>query len=129
MATFRRVTKRDSSDKLAASAAKHQALLDEALALAVRNATRKPEIVREILATGTTEGFVAHSNAKMAALRFRASRFSCTWNTLIPWENLEDTTVEEQAAAILDTIETNIHMTETNSWPGQPKPPVRKRRK
>jgi hypothetical protein len=128
MATFRRITKRDDPQKLAEVAARHQALLTEALAIAVRIAERKPQIVREILATGTAEGLVAHSSAKMAALRFHASKFRRTWNTLIPWESLDDTTADEEATSIIDTIETNIRMTETDSWPRRAKAHARKRR-
>jgi hypothetical protein len=120
MVTFRRITKRDNPATLAALAAKHHELLTEALALAQRNAASKPQIVREILATGTVEGLVGHLNAKVSAIRFRAQKYKRTWNSLIPWQNLEDTSAVEEAESIIDTIETNIHMTETDSWPEPP---------
>jgi hypothetical protein len=41
----------------------HHALLREALAIAVRIAEHKPQIVREILATGAAEGLVVLEGA------------------------------------------------------------------
>ena len=120
MAEFRPITKRDDKAKLRALADRYQALLTDALRLAQRNAEQEPQLVREIVATGTVEGLAKALNAKVAALNYRAEKYNRTWHSLIPWQYLEDTTVEDQAHGILDTIQTNIRMTETNSWPAKP---------
>jgi hypothetical protein len=56
----------------------------------------------------------------VAALTYRVPKYKRTWHTLIPWQHLEDTTPEEQAAAILETVRRNLHLTETDSWPKKP---------
>lgn len=120
MAEFRPITKRDHKAELDTLAERYQALLTDALRLAQRNAEREPQLVREILATGTVEGLAKALNAKVAALNYRAEKYKRTWHSLIPWKYLEHTTVEDQARGILDTIQTNIRMTETNTWPDKP---------
>jgi hypothetical protein len=68
----------------------------------------------------------------VATVNYRAEKYKRTWHSLIPWQNLEDATAAEQAEAMLDTIETNIHMTETDSWPKSPSTrriPRRKKRR
>lgn len=118
MATFRRITRRDDPAKISARAAQYGDLLTEALELAQRQAASKPKLVREILATGAVEGVAKSLNAKAAAVTFQARKFNCTWHRLIPWQDLEDATAIQEAASMIDVIETNIKMTETNSWPG-----------
>ena len=123
MAEFRRITKRDNKTKLSEMAAKYEALLSEALELAKRKAESKPQTVRDILATGTVEGLASSLNAKAAAVCYRAEQYRRTWHSLTPWQYLEHTTVEEQAESMLQTVEDNIHMTETQSWPSLPSNP------
>src|SRR5690349_7391442 len=108
MADFRPITKHDDKARLAALAARYQALLTDALGWLMRNAQREPQLVREILATGTVEGLAKALNVKIAALSYRAEKYKRTWQSLIPWQYLERTTVEDQAHGILDTIQTNI---------------------
>lgn len=117
MATFRRITKRDDPAKLADVAAQYKALLTEALAIAIRNAVSKPQLVQEILATGTVEGLASNLKSKAAAVRYRAEKYKRTWHSLIPWQNLEYTTAENEAESMIQTVEGNVHMTETDSWP------------
>lgn len=119
-AKFQPITKKDDKAKLDALAVRYEALLTDALRLAQRNAEQEPQLVREILATGTVEGLAKALKAKAAALNYRAEKYKRTWHSLIAWQNLEHTTVEDQARAILDTIQTNIRMTEANSWPAKP---------
>jgi len=120
MSDFRRITKRDDKAKLSALAAKYEALLLEALDIAKRKAESKPQAVRDILATGTVEGLASKLNSKAAAVSFRAEKYKRTWHTMTPWQYLEHTTAEEEAESIIQTVEDNIHMTETNSWPPLP---------
>jgi hypothetical protein len=120
MATFRRITKRDDPAQLAAVAARNHALLTEALAIARQIAEGKPEIVREILATATVEGLASALNSKTSAVGYRAEKYKRTWHSLIPWQNLEHTTPALEAESMISTIEGNLHMTETNSWPPLP---------
>lgn len=127
MAEFRRITKRDNKAKLSEMAAKYEALLSEALEFAKRKAESKPQAVRDILATGTVEGVASNLNAKVAAVCYRAEQYRRTWHSLTPWQYLEHTTVEEQADSMLQTVEDNLHMTETNSWPSPPSNPKRTR--
>jgi len=129
MVTFRRITKRDNPAKLAAVAEKHEALLTEALAIAQRKAEGKPAIVREILATGTVEGLAKSLNSKAAAVNYRADKYKRTWHSLIPWQNLEHTTAADEADSMIDIVETNVHMTETDSWPRTPAPRAKQRGK
>jgi hypothetical protein len=117
MPGFTRITKRDDPAKIAALAARYEAFLAEALAIAQRSADAKPQLVRDILATGTVEGIAQPLNSRVAALNYRAEKYKRTWHSLIPWQSLEDETPAERAEAILDVIETNIRMTETDSWP------------
>jgi hypothetical protein len=129
MPTFTRITKRDDPAEIAKVAARYEALLLEALAIAKRVAGARPQIVQDVLATGTVEGLAAALSSKAAAVNYRATKYKCTWHSLIPWENLEDATASEQAEGILDTVETNIRMTETDSWPKRPRAkPARRRR-
>jgi len=120
MVTFRRITKRDLPLKVAALAEKHHALLVEALAIAQRKAKRKPQVVREILATATVEGLAKRLNAKAAAVSYRAEKHKRTWHRLIPWRNLEHTTATEEAESMISVVEDNVRMTEADSWPKSP---------
>jgi len=121
MPTFTRITKRDDPAEIAKLAARYEALLLEALAIAKRAAGARSQIVQDVLATGTVDGLAGALNSKAAAVNYRAAKYKCTWHSLIPWENLEDATASEQAEAMLDTVETNIRMTETDSWPSSPR--------
>ena len=125
MATFRRITKRDDPEKLAATAARYQALLAEALAMAQRQAVGKPQAIRDILATGTAEGLSSTGNGKYAVVAYRAEKYKRTWLSLIGWQYLEHSVPEEWAGSMIETVEANVHMTETDSWP---KGPVRRSR-
>jgi hypothetical protein len=120
VATFRRITKREDKVELAKTAAKHEALLLEALEIAVRRAESKLQDVRDILSTGTVEGLGSGLNARTAAVSYKAIKYRRTWHSLIPWQYLENTTAEEEAESMIQTVENNIKMTETNSWPPLP---------
>jgi hypothetical protein len=117
MSTIRRVTKRDRPAALKRSAAKHQELLTQAVVIARRRASRRRTIIQEILASTRVEGMAERLNAKAAALTYRVPKYKCTWHTLIPWQNLEDTTPEAEADSILQTVALNLRMTESDSWP------------
>ena len=119
MATFKPISKRDDPAEIAALAARYEALLTEALAIARRNAAYKPELVRDILATGAVEGLAKALDSRAAAVSYRAEKYKRTWVSLIGWQYLEETVPEDWADGMVDTIETNIHMTETDSWPKQ----------
>ena len=120
MSDSRRITKRDDPEKLSALASKYETLLLAALEIAKQQGESKPQVVREILATGTVEGLASKLHSKTAAVRFRAEKYKRTWHSLTPWQYLEHTTAEEQAESMIQTVEGNIHMTETNSWPSLP---------
>jgi hypothetical protein len=126
---FRRITKRDKPQALAAIAAKNESLLRQALAIAQRRAAREKKIIREILATGTVEGWAKHLKAKTSTVSFRVVKYKRTWHRLIPWGNLVDSTPEEEAASILDVVATNLRMTERNEWPRPPKTPAKRKTK
>ena len=123
MPHFRRITRRDEKAKLADMAAKHEALLSEALKIASQMAESKPMLVREVLATGMVEGLSSNLNSKTASISFRAEKYKRTWHSLTTWQYLEHTTPEEQAELMIMMVEDNIHMTETNSWPSLPPDP------
>jgi hypothetical protein len=115
-----------SSSSKAALAAKYEALLAEALAIAQRKARRKPQAVREILATGTVEGLASRLGSKIAAVNYRAEKYKRSWHSLIGWQYLEHGSAAQWADSMIETVEENIRMTETDSWP---KPPARRRRR
>jgi hypothetical protein len=117
MVTFRRITKRDDPKTIAATAVRYQTLLTDALAMAQQKAKRKPRVVREILATGTAEGLNGHRDAKYAVVTYRAEKYKRTWLSLIGWQYLKGSRAEHWADSMVDTVETNVRMTETNSWP------------
>ena len=112
--------------KLAASAARYRALLTEALSLARKNARDKPKLIRDILATGTVEGSGKGRDRKYAVVSYRAEKYKRTWLSLIEWRHLDHSTAPEWADRMIDTVEANVRMTETNSWP---KPPAPRRRR
>ena len=111
------MAKQDDPPTQVATVAKHNALLLRALALAQEMAATKPMAVREILATATVQGLDKNLDSMTASVSYRAEKYKRTWNTLIPWESLEHTTPVDEAEAMIETVEANIHMTETNSWP------------
>jgi hypothetical protein len=117
MATFRRITKRDDPQTLAATASRYQALLTEALAVARRKAAKKPQVVRDILATGTAEGLNSIGEEKYAVVTYRAEKYKRTWQSLIGWQDLRESSAEECARTMIETVEANVQMTETDSWP------------
>ncbi len=117
MATFTSITERDDPAELAADAARYQALLTEALALALRKAGDRPQLVRDILATGAVEGLNSKREKKYAVVTYRAEKYKRTWLSLIGWEYLLDSSAEEWADSMIETVEANVHMTETDSWP------------
>jgi len=129
MATFRRISKREDPQKLAATAAQYQALLTKALAMAQRQALGKPKAIRDILATGTAEGLSSTGNGKYAVITYRAEKYKRTWLSLIGWQYLDDSTPEEWARSMIETVEGNVHMTETDSWPKGPARRPRSKRK
>jgi hypothetical protein len=118
--TIRRITQRDNPATLAKKAARYEALLQEAVSVAQRKATRAKPVVRKILATVQVEGMAKGLNAKAAALSYQVAKDRGSWQTIIPWQALEQTTPAEEAEAILDTIKHNLHLTETDSWPKPP---------
>ena len=120
MTTFRKNTNHDGPAQLDELAASYQKLLTEALEIAHRRASEKPVLIREILATACVEGLASSQISKVAGVSFRAERYERTWHSLIPWQYLEDATAEELAESMIETVETNVHMTETDSWPPRP---------
>jgi hypothetical protein len=129
MATFHRITKRDDPAKLAATAARYQTLLTDALAVAQRKAKRKPKVVRDILATGTAEGLNSSRDSKYAVVSYRAEKYKRTWLSLIGWQYLEHSSAHEWADSMIETVEANVHMTETDSWPKPPAPRSRPKKR
>ena len=105
---------------MAADVAKYEKLLKEALALARRKALSKPRLIREILATGKAQGL--NRSEKHAVVSYRAEKYKRTWLSLIEWRYLDGSTAEQCADAMIETVESHVHMTETDSWP---KPPDR----
>ena len=108
--------------KAAGTAARYRALLTEALSLARKKAKGKPKVVRDILATGTAEGSGEGRGRKYAVVAYRAEKYKRTWLSLIEWRHLDHRTAPEWADSMIDTVEANVRMTETDSWP---KPPAR----
>jgi hypothetical protein len=129
MGEFRRITKRDDPAAIAELAARYEALLVEALAIARRDAESASPLVREILGTGTVQGLPKPPDTKMATVTYRAKKFRRTWISLIPWQYLQRATAAEYAESMRDTVESNIHMTESGSWPRPPARTASKRRK
>lgn len=130
MPAFRRITKRDDPRELATTAARYHALLNEALVMAQRQAVRKPQAIREILATGTVEGLSSTGDGKYAVVSYRAEKYKRTWLSLIGWQYLEGSTPEEWASSMIETVEANVQMTKTDSWPkGTARRPRSKRKK
>lgn len=129
MGEFRRITKRDDPAAIAELAARYEALLVEALAIARRDAEGASALVREILATGTVQGLPKPPDTRMATVTYRAEKFRRTWITLIPWQYLQRATAAEYAESMRDTVESNIHMTQTDSWPKAPARAASKRPK
>jgi hypothetical protein len=125
---FRRITKRDNPERLAATAARNESLLLEALALAQRKAKRRRPIIREILASGTVEGIASRLNSKASAITFRVPTYKRTWHSLIPWQNLVDTTLQAEAESILFTVVENLAMTEKDTWPKYSESPPKPKR-
>ncbi len=123
MTTFFSITEHDDPAELAAEAARYQALLTEALGLALQKAGGKPQLVRDILATGTVEGLNSTREKKYAVVSYRAEKYKRTWHSLIGWQYLQDSTAEEWADSMIETVEANAHMTETDSWPKYPASP------
>jgi hypothetical protein len=117
MATFRRITSRDSPGKLAAEAARLEALLNRALEIALARSGRSRPIIRELLRNATVEGISLNSDIKAATITYPVPQFRRTWISIIPWENLADCTPGEMAAVIRETLLMNLKMTETNTWP------------
>jgi len=120
MSDFQRITEHDDRAKLAEEAERHEALLAEALGIAKHLAEAKSQLVREIIATGVVEGLASDLQAKAAAVSFRAEKYKRTWHSLTPWQYLGDTTAGEQAESMIQTVEDNIQMTESNLWPPLP---------
>jgi hypothetical protein len=112
--------------KLAATAARYQALLAEALSLARKKARGKPKVIRAILATGTAEVSGKGRDRKYAVVTYRAAKYKRTWLSLIEWRYLDQSSAPEWADRMIDLVEANVRMTETNSWP---KPPARRSRR
>ena len=126
--TIRRITQRDSPATLAKRAARYEALLKEAVSIAQRKAARAKPVVREILAAAQVEGMAERLNAKAAVISYQVAKYRCDWQTIIPWQALEDTTPAAEAETILYTIKHNLRLTEIDSWPKPPSgdivPPV-----
>jgi len=129
MATFSRITKRDDPKEIATTAARYQALLTEALAMAKRKADGKPQIVRDILATGTAEGLSTKQNAKYAVVTYHAKTYKRTWLSLIGWQYLQNSSAEEWANSMIETVEANVQLTETDSCPKTRSPRSRPKRR
>lgn len=53
-------------------------------------------------------------------MSYRAEKYKRTWHSLIPWQDFEHTTAEDEAESIIQRVEDNGNMTETDSWPPLP---------
>ena len=118
--TLRRITGRDKPETIAKKEAKFEMLLLDALSIAKLRAKTKSSLLQSILETATVEGKAIGLNAKVSALTYRAEKYKRLWVSLIEWQGLEHSTPEEEAEGILHTLEANIDMSETNSWPKLP---------
>ena len=117
MAAFRRITKRDDPQKVAATAAQYQALLTEALAIARRKAAKKPKVIRDIIATAAAEGLNRSRDTQYAVVTYRAEKYKRTWLSLIGWQYLRCSSAKEWARSMIETVEAKVQMTESDSWP------------
>ena len=115
--TFRRPINQDKSETIAEKQVRYEALLSEAVLIAKERAKSKSTLVQAILDTTVVEGKAAGLDTETSALVFRAEKYKRTWVRIQEWKYLASSTPEEEADSILDTLEANIHMTETNSWP------------
>jgi hypothetical protein len=97
-----------SSSSKTALAAKYEALLTRALAIARRKARNRPLAVREILATGTVEGLSSRLDSRIAVVSYRAEKYKRTWRSLISWQYLEHSSAADWADSMIETVEENI---------------------
>lgn len=117
LATFRRITRRDSAKKLAESAARHEEHLYRALDIALARARSSRPIIRQVLKRATVEGISLTDDVKAATIVFPVPELKRTWIRIIPWEGLEGVTPRQTAAEIIWTLRQNLWMTETDNWP------------
>ena len=102
----------------AADRSRYEQLLEQALAIAQKRALGKSPSVSEVLATGKVEG----EDPRHAVVSYRAEKFKSVWRTLIEWRYLAGSTPEDWADSMIETVESNVQMSENGSWP---KPPDR----
>lgn len=96
----------------AADRSRYEQLLTRALAIAQKKALGKSQLVSDVLATGTVEG----EDPKHAVVSYRAEKYQRVWRTLIEWRHLVGSTPEDWADSMIETVETNVQMSETGSW-------------
>jgi hypothetical protein len=100
----------------AADRSRYEQLLAQALVIAQKKALSKPQIVSDVLATGKVEG----EDPKHAVVSYRAQKYNSVWRTLIEWRFLAGSTAEDWADSMIETVETNVQMSESGSWPKPP---------
>ena len=97
----------------AADRSRYEQLLTQALVIAQKKALGKPQLVRDVLATGKVEG----EDPRHAVVSYRAEKYKSVWRSLIEWRYLVGSTAEDWADSMIETVETNVQMSETGSWP------------
>jgi hypothetical protein len=117
VSSIQQITDKDDPEELALTAARNEALLKKALFLAQRRAAKRRPIIREILRAGEVEGLPKNLNLKVSTIYFKVKKYNCSWVMSWSWSDLVDTTPDEEAINIIETVTTNLHMQETNTWP------------
>ncbi|MDD5035563.1 MAG: hypothetical protein PHE55_12480 [Methylococcaceae bacterium] len=93
-------------------------MLKKALSLAQSKAATMEPIILEILKSGEVDG-LCKLRPKFSTICFEAKKYNCTWVMSLPWSALLDTTPDEEATYILETVITNLQMEEAKSWPNK----------
>ena len=106
MSMFRKITKRDKPDVIAAQAARYELHLKAAVSLASARARRSNETIRALFASATVEGLGSKLNVKAGTVSFCASPFIGGLHQIYPWHILEETSVSELAKIISCRYET-----------------------
>lgn len=117
VSSLQKITEDDDPKEVLLMAEKMQALLQQALLLAQRKATRRKAIIREILRNGKVEGPSTTNNFKASSIVSSVRKYDCSWIMSMPWTLLVDRTPEEAATDILHTVITNLDMEEKKTWP------------
>jgi len=100
MSAFRRITKRDTEDALAAAEAEYGALLSGAPDLARRRATRSSSVIQQLYATAVVEGRTRPSEIKAASITFTSLPFRGGFHYIDPWQYLAIISKRELASEL-----------------------------